>query len=701
MRASAAPSAHVTNHRLAVIREQALRAWRRESRLGNRDELARVLAQEAEATREVVLRDLPDDMAAGIAKVYEQNRFTAQERADMVRDLPRAVARRLVALHLVNRDFALEIARQVRGLPQGIGLELVGLYQRNHDLAQNIADKLKTCSAVGLSLDAGEHEVRELAERRAREFYDLIKMGDDRFELACTWATERGAQVPEVDPKGEGVTKDGVIKRLQSPAYWRKQLHREHFRSVEAQHILLGRVCTRRAPYVSDEAVALHRNHKRKSMNMLQQAFAINEQEEQFSMFELWKIGVSNPEVRRAELMVRIKGTETIARDVGHVGMFLTINAPSKYHPCPKTHHGKINPKWLAAGQPTPRDASDYFCEKWALSRTALNNAGITFYGLRIAEPHGDSCPHWHALFFCPPEQVDEFLEIVGDYFCQEDADEIEHNLQARFKAVTIDWSRGSAAGYCAKYVCKNIDGRKADGKALEALSDESGLDFVSSAERVQAWAALWGIRQFQFIGGPPVGVWRELRRLKADKAGEHSVNAQIDAAAKAADDSNWAEFCRLNGGMFTRRRYRPVQLMKVEATKPNRYGEEGGPAVKGVEYRDATALKAEEEARKQADRAERRALRADKKIAEHLAKGVGEYGYRYDRRQARIADWRRRKLVATRQRLSAMEAERAAIVNALHWHEITRSHEWVIDWHGKAEPDPNKQAQRAEIRRH
>ena len=66
-----------------------------------------------------------------------------------------------------------------------------------------------------------------------------------------------------------------------------------------------------------------------------------------------------------------------------------------------------------------------------------------------------------------------------------------------------MDPAKGGAVGYIVKYIAKNIDGHQ--------IGDEGDLEAETAASegarRVRAWASLWGLRQFQQLGGPSVSV--------------------------------------------------------------------------------------------------------------------------------------------------------------------------------------------------
>lgn len=494
-------------------------------------------------------------------------------------------------------------------------------------LAASLPDK-------ALNLGASESDLIDYAVERAKEGDQLwLKCAEDKEINA--YCLSHGVPVPD------GETTETRARRVGCEHWWRRNLRRVNARKAEAIAISLGLVHRQAGLYASDDAVARRTEQRRRNRVLLDALTAINELGQSFSLSDLADKSVSNRAIRRAELMTRIAGFEYIAVGLGLAGEFITITAPSRYH-ARRQSSGQRNPKYAGF---TPRDTSQYLCQVWSRITAALARAEVCIFGFRVAEPHHDGTPHYHGLFFMKPEDVPFFRRTVARHVVREDRDElglhyalsyseamaqarqlrtqgktgslsslaetIGHEvafwekppqfvwkqISARFKAIAIDWKRGTAAGYIAKYIAKNIDGVKQDGSHIgddfEALGTSQDrpsadtdpdhetspqTDARQTALRVDAWAATWGIRQFQQVGGPPVGIWRELRRW--DYAGADDVLLQ---AAAAADAGNWGRFVEVMGGYERRRRDMPLALSKDETPTMNRYGESAQPTVCGV----------------------------------------------------------------------------------------------------------------------
>jgi len=439
----------------------------------------------------------------------------------------------------------------------------------------------------------------------------------------------------------------GRIARMCDPVWWVHNLRRETVKENETIQHAAGDIRRKLECYATDHAVRVKAARAIASRMTLEGLEVVNETGAALNLQEVADRSVSNPAIRRGELMVRARGFEEIAEMMGHGAYFLTLTCPSRFHRF--TGSGKLNRAWTGE---TPRDAQDWLCEAWAKIRAAWGHRGIFPYGFRVAEPHHDGCPHWHILIFVNPVYQQVAADFVGpvrhraaaprlcaivrryvldhgqanekDVFkqvynrvpyrfaCQ--ATEAAHGKVHAWKVATraaqnrdtarkthaadfktIDTTKGSATGYIAKYISKNIDGMK-EAKVIDGVRQQPetmGLDFASgtnaatSAQRVKTWASTWGIRQFQQVGGPSVSVWRELRRLGEVTAEQWAQGDLFAMAQNAANIADWGAFWHGQGGPNVRRS--ELTLSPAYAKdQVNKYGEEVARIV-GVNYDSAT----------------------------------------------------------------------------------------------------------------
>lgn len=415
-----------------------------------------------------------------------------------------------------------------------------------------------------ISFTDSDHDFKDWADAKAVRCQELVR----RYRIGEAWRLcselAEEYEIPRLWVKGrEGVCflkeLPPLMERYKDAAWWLRQIRKTALREVEKVALSLGEIHKKNQAYCSNYVVKKRNEQKVRNQNLLENLKAVNNEGDEYSLQELSDLGVSNPTLRRHELMCRLSGFEGVARCYGHASLFATITCPSRYHPSSKKYGGF-----------TPREAQSYLSGVWARIRSQLNRKGIYVYGFRIAEPHKDACPHWHVLLFHGQGDGDVIQSIIRTHALVVDGKEAGAKKN-RVDFETIDLEKGSAVGYIAKYICKNIDGvfkSEFMGEEMEMAFNAVDIDgnFIGrsddAARRVEAWASTWGIRQFQQIGGPSVTVWRELRRMDTEEDEFDLFGGVVERARKAADSGDWAAFCIVMGGVCTPRKEHALKAL-------------------------------------------------------------------------------------------------------------------------------------------
>ena len=353
---------------------------------------------------------------------------------------------------------------------------------------------------------------------------------------------------------------DSTLIRLTCEKWWFKQMRDIQKRMVEHIAIACGEVRANAASYISNQSFQEWQLQQRKNHDYLRAMIIenIDNPEEQVELFDMFLKSSSNPALRRNEMMVRLRGLEEWAEENNNEALFLTLTAPSSFHA------GNGNKKWSGVN---PRETQNYLNKVWQQFRALLSKRNIKFYGMRVAEPHKDGTPHWHALAYVPAEHKEEVIRLFKQKALELDGNE-KGAAEHRCKVEECDKTKGSATAYIAKYIAKNIDGFALAG---EVSDEDPTLSLHDNALRVRAWASRWGIRQFQFYGGASISVWRELRRLISGQADDEIIN-KAQAAAGIAND--YAAYMEIQGGALAKRTDQPIKL-DYETKPANKYGEQ------------------------------------------------------------------------------------------------------------------------------
>ncbi|EAA8358210.1 replication endonuclease [Salmonella enterica] len=429
-------------------------------------------------------------------------------------------------------------------------------------LAQDLAEFL--CDEV-------EHLNRTLRDESAPELLGVL------YSMAAGIAEHFKADPPEWSRfTGKKLTPEQLkiaISRMISVRFWSRHFRTFTRRWREHLYIAVGDVRRQRSVICSPQWVQ-HWLASRKRGREIMAETDIEDEEtgETLPLLSAVDASVSNNEKRRAEMLTRVKGLEELAaldhmsQDSDYVALFFTWTAPQQYHAWLET--GRRNRKWNGA---SPRETQRYFTRTFKNFSTALTRRDIHIFGMHVTESHHDGTPHWHGILFVRREQEATLRDVFEGYANAENCSAHRPGKppeQSQLMIKPVDKRMGSLTAYITKHICRNLEGCAPGGR-----DKETGRPWTELARHSAAWASLWGIKQFQFTGGPPVSVWRELRKLSDQKQADSvsPVFGELHHAARAGD---WAEYTRLQGGLPAARKNLTMRTWYQAASEPDECGQ-------------------------------------------------------------------------------------------------------------------------------
>ncbi len=160
--------------------------------------------------------------------------------------------------------------------------------------------------------------------------------------------------------------------KMQSEEWIEGRLLQLRAQYIEYSQIALERVgeYQHQSPIISAMSFSNWKRNQHEASKFIE-AMAIlnNDSGEVYDLAEVVKRTTANPENRRIEMMVRCRGFEEWAQDLGFTALFITWTLPSKYH--------RISSKWNGS---SVKDGHNALMHKWALARALIAKTDIEYF---------------------------------------------------------------------------------------------------------------------------------------------------------------------------------------------------------------------------------------------------------------------------------------------------------------------------------
>jgi hypothetical protein len=434
------------------------------------------------------------------------------------------------------------------------------------EVDRRTAAVIKSDGKIADYLKFSQFEIRQLATRLA-EWECLSRL--EKVEFA---ETILGTPVPGSSIKSQ-------YKRTCSASYWRRTLAMRVSRARELFFLRLGMIGKKNERYSSNLSVEARKQQLYAQEKWMRATVLVRQNydatktgpEERYEV-QLSEIA-KRPEQKIAKLYTFLKGMDSLGIQQNLVSAMVSITLEPEWHPNPLNRGGRWNGK-------SPREAHKSFCKRWQAIMRDLDRIGVKLSGLRVVEPHGDACPHYHIWLLHRPEHESKILLALMRYFplklkirspngSESSNNDIIYddrkNLAARISrpslgkkdGVQVEFSRivreldgdkknrlCKGASYVMKYLVKTLPADIREVKnADKPMRSENNSSDEAAVNRVDAFRTVWGINQGQLFGvAKCLTIWDELRRIQ--KTPTHPLLKDLWIKARGGTEEGRVEKC-------------------------------------------------------------------------------------------------------------------------------------------------------------